>query len=463
MTPTTNSSARTVTEPRAAKANVPMFLNQRIRRIALFAVLFLAFLFRLWFGLCSQFQDSDAKQIYLLGLKFYATGAWPYFGPDVIWGEVQIPGALQALLVGTPFFVLPIPEAPYILLNILSFASLCFLAWYCCKRLPELPAWFVWSWLLTAPWLLDLSTTIYNPSYVLTGSILFFIGALEIFPLTSRNIIPTPAAYFMMGFAVCWVMQLHMSWVILVPYVGLALLFQVRNSSNRGRALVSGVAWFMLGALVTGSLLLPTYIRYGLSRGTGGTASTITFNPENLTAGWGILIRSLSFASFEIPRLLGTHTAERLAFLKQERWLSPLVVFLFAVGTTQVIVLLISWFFRDHVQKDWKAVKYLVLFNVCLTYLSFLFSIKPPQSNHLYVTLPIPMIYSLYCWSRILNRVRWQRFAGVFIACGIIFYIGLAVHRRPRISLYPERQIIESAIANKDYKILGERRPNTLY
>jgi hypothetical protein len=87
------------------------------RRFAFFSFLVIAFLFRLWFGLCSQFQDSDAKQIYLLGLKFYTTGSWPHFGPDVVWGEVQIPGALQALLVGGPFFALSIPEAPYVLLK----------------------------------------------------------------------------------------------------------------------------------------------------------------------------------------------------------------------------------------------------------------------------------------------------------------------------------------------------------
>jgi hypothetical protein len=440
-----------------------MFLDQRRRQFAFFTFLILAFGFRLWFGLCSQFQDSDAKQIYLLGLKFYTTRAWPYFGPDVVWGEVQIPGALQALLVGTPFFVLPIPEAPYIFLNLLSFASLCLLAWYCCKRLPELPTWFVWSWLLTAPWILDLSTAIYNPSYVLTGSVLFFIGALEIFPCTSRNIVPTRIANFIMGFALCWVMQLHMSWVILVPYVALAFFFQARDRSKSSRTFLIAFAWFVLGALITGFLLLPTYLRYGFSKGSGGTASIISFNPNNLSALWGILIRSLSFASFEIPRLLGPHTAERLAFLKQEVWLAPFVLFLFAVGTAQVAVLLVSWFFRDHTQKDWTAFKYLTLFNICLTYLSFLFSIKPPQSNHLYVTLPIPMIYSLYCWSRILNRARWQTFARVFIACGIIFHIGLALHNRPRISIYPERHIVESAIVNKDYRILAERRPNTLY
>ena len=82
------------------------------------------FAFRLGYGLSSDFWSPDELQIYLIGLKFYSTRLWPYFGPDVFPGVqpiVQIPGALQGLLVGCPFFLLPIPEAPYVLLNILSF------------------------------------------------------------------------------------------------------------------------------------------------------------------------------------------------------------------------------------------------------------------------------------------------------------------------------------------------------
>lgn len=425
------------------------------------ALLVAAFLFRLWFGLCSEFHDDDTKQIYLLGLKFYTTGQWPYFGPDVAWGwdqppydlRIQIPGALQALLVGIPLFLLPIPEAPYILLNILSFASLCFFAWYCCKRLPELPKWFVWPWLLTAPWLLNLSTVIYNPAYVLPGGILFFIGALEIFPPTRRNIVPTQWANFMMGFALCWVMQLHLSWVTLVPYVVLALYFQFREGTRRfARALL----FFLSGAAIPASLLVPTYLKYGL--GAGGNTSAVTFNPANLTALWGLMIRSLSFASFEVPRLLGPHTAERVAFLKQEKWMIPLVVFLFVVGTAQVIALVLLWFKRSHTHADWKAIKYLMVINILITYFLCLFSLKAPQSNHLYLTCPIPIIYSLYCWSRLLNRKNWRTFAAIVVACGIIFHVGLAIHNRSRISLYPERDIVKSAIEKKDYRILGERR-----
>src|SRR6185312_2494864 len=160
----------------------------------------LVFLFRCGFGLCSQFwvATDDEKQIYLIGLKYYTTGEWPYFGPDVSYG-IQIPGALQGLVVGLPFHFLQIPETPYLVLNILSFASLCFFAWYCRKRLPELPGWFVWLWLLTIPWTLNFSTQVVNPSYVLPAAILFFVGALETYPFLTRSLISQRCANFMMG------------------------------------------------------------------------------------------------------------------------------------------------------------------------------------------------------------------------------------------------------------------------
>lgn len=438
----------------------PPRLSESARRRLFFALLAAAFLFRLGYGLCSQFQDSDTKQIYLLGLKFYTTGAWPYFGPDVVWGEIQIPGALQALLVGLPFHVLPLAEAPYILLNLISFASLCLFAWYCRRRLPALPGWFVWSWLLTSPWTLNLSTVIYNPSYLLAGGILFFVGALELYPFTRRGIVDARLANAMMGFAVFWVMQLHMSWVVLVPYALAALMFQFRESLRRG---ATAIAWFALGATPTAALLLPTYLKYGLAAGSGGTAGALHPSAENLTAIWGILTRTLSFASFEVARFLGGHTRERLALLGDAPWLAPFALFLFAVGIAQVAALLAFCFLRRHERPEWRAIKYLALANVLLLYASFLLSIKPPQSNHLYVTLPVPVLYAFYCWERLMARPRWRAFAKVVVACGIIFHAGLAAHNFSRISIYVDRRAAQSAIESKDYRILGERRPGSLY
>jgi hypothetical protein len=435
-------------------------LSDTARRRLFFALLAAAFLFRLAYGLCSQFQDSDTKQIYLLGLKFYATGAWPYFGPDVVWGEIQIPGALQALLVGLPFHALPLAEAPYVLLNVISFAGLCLFAWYCRRRLPGLPRWFVWSWLLTSPWTLDLSTTIYNPSYLLAGGILFFVGALELYPCTRARLVDARLASASMGFALFWVMQLHMSWVVLVPYALAAFAFQFREDLRRG---LSALAWFAAGALPTFSLLLPTYLKYGLAAGSGGTAEAVRLNAGNVAALPGILTRTLSFASFETARLLGGHTRERLALLNDEPWLAPFALFLFAVGVAQVAALVAFWFTRRSERPEWRAVKYLALANVLLLYALFLFSLKPPQSNHLYVTLPVPVLYAFYCWERLLARPRWRTFAKVVVVCGIILHAGLAAHNFSRISIYVDRRAAQSAIDSKDYRILGERRPGSLY
>ncbi len=424
-----------------------------------FALLLLvAFLFRLGFGLCAAFQDADSTQIYLLGLKFYTTHAWPYFGPDVVWGEVQIPGALQGLLVGLPLFGAPFAEAPYVLLNVLSFASLCLLAWYCCQRLPQLPRWFVWIWLLTSPWTLNLSTNIYNPSYLLAGSIVAFIGALELFPSTTVNLIDKRLANAMLGFGLCWTMQLHLSWVLLVPYVAIAFYFQARAGA---RKLLNAIASFLAGALTPGALLLPTLARYGWSA--GGTGSAIGFNADNLSSIFGVFRRSLSLMIFDVTNFIGGHTADRIAFFKHQPWQVPLVLFLTIVAIAQAVALIVFWFRRDSEQTSWRAIKYLAALNILLVYLSFLFSIKPPQSNHVYITFPLLMIYSFYCWERVLKRQRWRRLAGIFLACGVLFHIGLAVYNLPRGSLYPVRARVQSAIDQKDYRILGERRPNTFY
>jgi hypothetical protein len=441
-----------------------MPLNQTRRRLIFISLLLLlAFAFRLGFGLCSQFQDEDVRQIYLIGLKFYTTGAWPYFGPDVT-QTIQIPGALQGLVVGVPFFVLPIPEAPYLLVNALSFSSLCFFAWYCTRRLPELPKWFVWSWLLTAPWTLNVSTQPYNPSYVLPGAILFFIGAIETYPSLSRGLVSRHWANFMMGLSLFWIMQFHLSGVVLVPYVVVSFYFQFKKL--RRKALWS-IVWFAGGAVMTGSLLIPTFIKYGWSAGMGGTNDAVEFNSGNLFSNLniveGVLGRFLSFATFELPRFIGANTVARLAFLKQNRWLIPFVTFLTLAGILQCIAMLILWFRKKHAHKDWPAIKYFTLTTVALLYFSFLFSMKSPVSHTFYLTFPVAMLYSFYCWSEFLKKNSWQRVAAIFLVSGLIFDIGLAANNLQQASIYRERGKIEAAIKAKDYRLLGERRAGARY
>ncbi len=140
------------------------------------------FAFRLLFGLSREFFFEDETQIFLLGFRYYATGEWPFFGPDVVWTRSEIPGALQALLVGLPLRVAAIPESPFVLLNLLSFAAICALAWYVCKLRPATPRWLIWGWFLTVPWTIQFSAHLINTSYILAPAILFFLGFFEVLP-----------------------------------------------------------------------------------------------------------------------------------------------------------------------------------------------------------------------------------------------------------------------------------------
>src|SRR5205809_6769298 len=107
----------------------------RVRAVRWLPLLALLAVFRLAFGLSRELFFEDETQIFLMGLRYYATGAWPYFGADVVWTKSEIPGALQALLVGVPFKIVPVPEAPYVLVNVLSMAALAAFAWYVKARL----------------------------------------------------------------------------------------------------------------------------------------------------------------------------------------------------------------------------------------------------------------------------------------------------------------------------------------
>src|SRR5256885_17072223 len=139
-------------------------------------ILFALFAFRLWFGLSREFFFEDETQIFLIGLRYYATGEWPFFGPDVVWTKSEIPGALQALLVGVPLRIAPYPESPFVLLNVLSFGALAALAGYTAAHLPRAPPWLIRGWVLTIPWTVQFSAHLINTSYILPASVIFFLG-----------------------------------------------------------------------------------------------------------------------------------------------------------------------------------------------------------------------------------------------------------------------------------------------
>jgi hypothetical protein len=421
-----------------------------------FVILFLIFFpLRFLFGIFSEFWFPDEIQVYLIGLKFYTGGHWPYFGPDIVYTGSQIPGALQGLLVGIPFYFLKIPEAPYLLLNLLTFSTLFLLGYYIIRyRTPDIPEWFLWIWIFTAPWVLSYSTHVLNPSYVIPAAIVFFISLLEILPGTSCNLIKSKIAFLFMGFCTLWIFQLHMSWILLMPLIFISFYYSAKKGLKN--IFLSSV-YFLAGCIFSGVFLIPTFIKYGLSAGSGDTASNVVFNAANIKEIITVLVRLLSFASFELARFMGANTAERLEYISQSIWAIPFIIIVGIVGFAQVGWMIIAWF-RKNELPGWKTMKQLLFFIFLYTYASFFFSVKNPASHTFYLMFPLVMIYSFYCWQPLFRKKWIRRLAMIFLLSGIIFHVALAIHNFENKSMYIDREKPLKAIQQKDYKVLEERR-----
>jgi len=420
-------------------------------------VLFLLFFpLRFIFGIFSEFWFDDEVQIYLIGLKFYAGGHWPYFGPDVIYTSSQIPGALQGLLVGLPFYILQIPESPYILLNLLTFSSLFLLGFYLKKNCtPNVPEWFLWVWIFTAPWVMSFSTHIVNPSYVLPMAILFFISFMETIPAFRKNFFNYKLSFLFMGFSLLWIFQLHLSWVLLLPFVGIAFFYAIRKGFKN---ISITFLLFLAGCLISGIFVIPTFIEYGFASGSGNTSSNVVFNISNAGQIVVIIVRILSLAGFEIANFTGCNTKERIQFITENIWAAPFIIFAVVIGFMQIFWMIISWFMKNNFA-EWKALKYLMLFTVLFTYISFLFSIKGPSTHTFYLMLPLAMIYSFYCWQELFTKNWIKIMAGIFLFSGIMFHVSLGMHNFKFHSMYKNRESPLNAIQKKNIYSLNRRRP----
>ncbi len=415
-------------------------------------VLVAAFLYRLGYGLCADFFSDDETQIFLIGLR-YAAGAWPYFGADIVWTQSQIPGALQGVLVGLPLRLVAVPEAPFVLLNLLSLAALGLLAWYIGRRLPSLPRWLLWGWLLFVPWTLEYSTHLMNPDYVLAGGIVFFVGFFEAHPRLRLSVIGPGLAHAMMGAGVCWVMQLHMSWPLLGPFVLVILWYRLREGL---KSFVAASLTLAAGCALTFSLLAPTFWTHGIA-GLGGTHRNLHFQIRGAGAFLTTLGRMLSFPSMETLRFMQIDTPRRLQLLADHVWLAPLAAIMIAAGIAQPVWMFICWFRRSP-HRDWRQVRTLFAAAILLVYLSYAFVMEPPQARAFYVLAPLCFIYAAYCWT-FLDAQRWRIVAAVVLATSIAYHGGLALVRGPARSMYKNRAVVAAAVREKNPNILGHRRP----
>lgn len=416
-----------------------------------------AFCLRLAFGVTNDFWGDDEFQIYLIGLQFYTTGVWPLYGPDVVYTQTQVPGGLQGVLVGGPFWVLAQPEAPYVLLNLLSFAALLLLGWYVAKRHPGVPRGVLWGWMFFSPWTLDMSTHIVNTSYVMIGAIVYTVSALELLPATRVRAVSAPAAWFGLGFGALWVYQEHLSAaLLLVLAVAVVLVCGLENPRRTAR----GLPWALCGAAVAGSTLVPTLMAVGVSGVAGRTGANLAFEPAHLLRGPQIAAQYFSFGSLELPRFMGGSTAERLAFAERYWWAAPFLVVTIVTGMVQAAWLAVGVVMSRRESSAERGVRRVTLIVLAALVLSFTFSIKAPASHVMYAAMPLVVIYAFSWWTPLVGQPWGYRLAVAAMAASAVSHAALASRNFTDRSLYRDRARIVDAIQNKDYRSLGERRPD---
>jgi hypothetical protein len=417
---------------------------KRKKYFLLFLVLILVL--RTIYGLTTEIWETDELHTYLLGLQFYCKGSWPFFGPRVVYNAYYIPGALQSLLVGIPIFIAPFPESPIIFLNLLTFAALGFLCWYFEKRIPGLPRWLIWGLVMTLPWSVQFGTRVINPSYLLVFSILFFIGFFEMLPIYKEKLVRPAISCLMMGFALTCSMQIHLSWVLLLPFILTCLI----SGLNKGLIRWKHIVLFLAGALAGLLTLLPTLILYGLSA-YKGAGYYLSFQKEGLTNFFIILGRFLSFATYELVYFAGI-PRDHLIEVRESPWMLPCTLIVLVFGFIQLAFFIISFFMKRN-QPDWKWIKWISFFSVVMLSAYFVFSRKGPSSHTFYILYPLALYYSMYCYQKIYNLRKY--FKPVFIVViisGVIFLAGLARYKFLYKSLYVDREIIQKAIQHKDYR-----------
>lgn len=407
------------------------------------------FLFRLAYGLSLYFWKVDELQIFLQGLDFYSSGKWPYFGPDVIHTDQQIAGALQAILVGGPLFLWPAPESPFLLLNILSFGGLFILGRWLSQRFSGLPAVWIYVWLMTLPWTLNISTHLYNPSYLMFSSCLFFVACFELIPAFRVGLLGSGAAWFLMGFGVAWSLQLHLSWPLLIPFVLAAFILTREPRTWRQPACFA--AGFALPTL----LLVPTIVKYGIYEVIAPLVGNSAVNQRNMSDPLTIIGRFISFGAYEVPRFLTDREEDRLPYLFAHPWLIPFAVILAVTGVIQPLVILYGVFARK-VPPFVRLLVGLTLVELCVI---FMFSTRPPTARNYIILFPVAALAALHGMNFLLLNSRRLKLTKILISLAVVYQGLLLTGFFGDRSLYLDRARVMAAIKVKNSQMVGERRP----
>lgn len=272
-------------------------MNKKVKYTPVFFLFLIALLsFRIILGAQINFSHVDFEQIYCIGLEHAFSDEWPFWGPDVIWSKTRLPGAMQSFLAGTPIKWTNLATSPLILANLISFLGLFILGEYLLKRAKNLNPYLVHSLLLLMPFTLYNGTTLLNTTYLVFSGSILSISVMELFVYRKNRITDSRYLFFGLGFCLFFTYQLHLTWVMFIPY--LAVLFYLEfMKSRRGSAQM--FLFFILGCILSASTVIPTFWVYG-QHILEGNEGNLNFSPTKLLSFPDFLLRYLSSSTTDI-------------------------------------------------------------------------------------------------------------------------------------------------------------------
>jgi hypothetical protein len=423
---------------------------------SLFVFVFILFLliFRIILGIQINFHHEDYTQIYLIGLENATSDTWSYWGPDVVWSETRIPGAMQGILAGVPLRLSKNIYSPLILSNILTCFALVLLSFYAKRRFPELPLIFILTVFLLMPFLLFNGAVLLNTAYLILSGALLFIAVFELFIYRDDMIYKERLYYFLIGFSLLFTYQLHLTWVLFLPFILVLYILEFRHSKRKS---LGTIPYFLAGMLLSGITVLPTVFKYG-SVMMSGAEGNLNFQIEKLGSFFDLFARYIGMA---------------VADLDQKRNFNNLYItdnqlnyiLLWAMKVFAIIQFLalciLSWFIRKN--KSFQKLLLLFTLTLLLALFLYLFSAKHLSVRTYILLYPIPLWLSLFVYERFykskaIKIVLFSMFSLLFInVSGII----ISNYNGPY-SFHPVEKKIKQALEKKDPTLYDSRRKSLM-
>ncbi|MCC7244844.1 MAG: hypothetical protein IT269_04130 [Saprospiraceae bacterium] len=405
-----------------------------------------AFLFRLWYG-TGKFLEDSAFQNFLTGLRNYCSGHTDWWGPGLPWLDNRIPGALQGLLVSVPLHLYAHPMSVVLALNILTFLSLTGLGWYLSKRVPNLPSWLIYAWVLLMPWSLQYTCHPDSLAYALVGATMFFLGIIELGNIYQERVLPASVSFFMAGFGLVWVMQLHPAWGLLTPFIPLVVWINRREKT--------GILFMLAGALTAGLTYLPWLMNEGFQpmREAQLFFGLHTENAQQIPT---LIYHFFASATTDLSAMMGSSMQERQQFILGNGLAGWGAMLLMATAIVMV-GWLIGWLFRGNLSatqmnvNNWPQATVLwLLVGVC-------FLNSPPDARSVFLFLPVSIWYAMHAAEGLATTRYFSKIALGVLLIVVAFHAIFGLKQHEKTGLQHAQKAVNAALQNKNYALAGAR------